>query len=69
MYHDISNFVKPFFSRMFTGRKVDKLRPLAYSVEPGQEPVRHCFRNEAKEMRPDARLQVRKTGDVFTEIH
>jgi hypothetical protein len=37
MYHDISNLVKPFFGRTRTGRKVDKLRPLAYSVPPCEE--------------------------------
>jgi hypothetical protein len=29
-------------------------------IETGQEPVRHCLRDEAKEARPDARPQAWK---------
>ena len=31
-----------------------------------QEPVRHCLRNEAKEMRPDARPQARKKPEAYS---
>ena len=37
MYHDTSNLVKPFFGHMIAGHEVDKPRPLAYSVLPGEE--------------------------------
>jgi hypothetical protein len=37
MYHGVSNLVKTFFGRMLAGREVDKPRPLAYSVAPGEE--------------------------------
>jgi len=34
----------------------------------GSEPVRHCLRDEAKEVRPHARPQAWKTQGVFAAI-
>jgi len=34
----------------------------------GSEPVRHCLRDEAKEVRPDARPRPGKTEGVFAAI-
>jgi len=37
MYHGVSILVKPLFGHMLFDSKVDKPRPLPYSVELGEE--------------------------------